>query len=476
MKRTSKALALLLALVMVLSCISVQAFAATEENVKQYGEEAGGYLAFGDSISRGYGTTGYYKHEADTFSGEDGIRTVEGSFIGKLAAATGYNPTKLFTEPCNYWPVALPGQTLGATMDLFGVEDGLDDTKFDFPYYNSLLKWFGYEGSLDGVKGQTYDEATCGRVGSVIKLTEDANLITVQLGMCDVFYRAFRIATNGGLLANGFDDVLSDTEKLTALATEYINEMITGFNYFNEYYPQFISMLRNMNEDATIVVIGAFNMLRGVTLDNDSLVQVGNVISVITDQMNEVYEKTAKDYGCLYVDVSNTECYAAEQGWSIMSEEFLKNTDPATHPSQNGHDYIYRQILSVLPEENPNGNKWASTDIVVDLGRFTEENIQKVYVDGAEFTKGTGVGCYEMDGYNLVCHYGFGYATTLRVQMADENGKIVTQIYSLSYQNGGYVAELVRSDNDTEQTNSKFVQFFKDIFQKIADFFENLFK
>ena len=54
MKRSVKTiLSITLSLLILFSCCAV-GFAATEKNVRQYGKE-GGYLAIGDSISRGCG-------------------------------------------------------------------------------------------------------------------------------------------------------------------------------------------------------------------------------------------------------------------------------------------------------------------------------------------------------------------------------------------------------------------------------------
>ena len=53
-----KLLAVMLTALLLIPC-AVPAFAATKETVRQYGKE-GGYLAIGDSISRGCGSDGFY--------------------------------------------------------------------------------------------------------------------------------------------------------------------------------------------------------------------------------------------------------------------------------------------------------------------------------------------------------------------------------------------------------------------------------
>ena len=53
-KNLCRVVSMLLAVILTTACFSVAASAATAENVYQYGK-AGGYLAIGDSISRGCG-------------------------------------------------------------------------------------------------------------------------------------------------------------------------------------------------------------------------------------------------------------------------------------------------------------------------------------------------------------------------------------------------------------------------------------
>ena len=76
--------------------------------------------------------------------------------------------------------------TTAVTLDLLGIDDGFTDTALRYAYYKDMLQYFGYEGSIDGVReGDTYVEGECGQCGNIIDLIGKAKLITVQLGMCD---------------------------------------------------------------------------------------------------------------------------------------------------------------------------------------------------------------------------------------------------------------------------------------------------
>ncbi len=58
-KNVQKVLALILTALILSSCCSLLATAATKDTVVQYGK-AGGYLAIDDSIARGCGSEGFY--------------------------------------------------------------------------------------------------------------------------------------------------------------------------------------------------------------------------------------------------------------------------------------------------------------------------------------------------------------------------------------------------------------------------------
>ena len=445
--RTRRLLAMALSLIMIFSCMSMGVFAADEETVRQYGEE-GGYLAIGDSVCRGCGTAGYpqpYYNYAK--------RNVEGSFPYIVAKAVGCTmPEEIVDQSGNYWPLCYPGMTLGVTMDLYGIEDDFTDTKFDYSNYKYMMKYFGYEGSIPGVRGaaggDTYTEPA--KVGSIIDLTKDASLITVELGMCDVFYRALHIAENGGMLADGINLDFSDPQAILQLLKGYLSEMYIGFDYWKTWYPKFLERLRELNPDADIVVVGAFNVVGSVTITDDTLLPVGDAISALTDQMNVLYQKWAKQYGMIYADISNTETLAAQSEWALLGE-FLPNAEIASHPGPEGNAYIGHQILRALPAQD--GSHPVTTDIVIDLARFT--NVKYVLVNGSYCSD------YSMDGTVLTIPYRTTLAKSLVVACDNGNGGTALQSYTLSYQDGGYVSHRISSTNDLNAAMQKIVDLIK---------------
>ncbi|MBQ7639132.1 MAG: hypothetical protein IJS90_09560 [Clostridia bacterium] len=468
-----KTLALVLALSLLVPVFGVCSSAATKETVRQYGQE-GGYLAIGDSISRGCGAEGFYIDEDGSYmpdgEGQYGLyhlRNVQGCVPYQIAEAVGcVAPMDMTDQSATYWPFTYPGMTTAVTLDLLGVDDGYTDTKLNYAYYKDMLNYFGYEGSFNGVRERDYyDPATDGKCGNIIELIRRADLITVQLGMCDIFYRAYRIVSNGGMLADGMSFDLSSPEAIKALVETAIGEIKNGFENFKAQYPLLLAKIVELNPDADIVIVGAFNLVNQLTITDDLLAPIGSIISTITESMNALYRQWAKEYGVRYADIANTETQATENDWALLGD-FKDNTFTGTHPTQKGYDYIVRQILAQLPPED------TDTNIKVDLGRF--QNVDYVLVNGIP------VNNYTMEGFVLSIPYSLPGATNLTIGVKNDDGTLSVQTYSLTYTIGeGYTAYRLYGTNDAEGTASKpwnlIVKIFKTIFEKLAEFFKGLF-
>ena len=477
-KQSFKILSMLLSLALLLSC-AVPAFAATKDNVTQYGQ-AGGYLAIGDSISRGCGAEGFYigrngeyLPDGEGQYGEYDMRNVQGCVPYQIAQAVGcVAPMDMTDQSATYWPFTYPGMTTAVTLDLLGVDDGFTDEKLNYAYYKDMLEYFGFEGSLPGVReGDTVEavaesRGAIGKCGNIMELIDRADLITVQLGMCDVFYRTYRIVSNGGMLADGMSFDLSSPEAIINLVKTAVSEMWNGYEYWKANYPTLIEKLIELNPDADIVMVGSFGLVNELTITDDLLAPIGSAFSAITDSMNAQYKKWSKQYGIPYVDISNTETQAAELDWSLLGD-FKDNTFTGTHPTQNGYDYIVRQILAALPPVDETKN------ISVDIGKY--DAVDYVLVNGIP------VNSYTLENHLLTIDYSLPGATSLVIGVKNGDGTVTVQTYELCYTIGkGYTAHRISGTNDIEGTVKKpfnnFIKIVKDLFQKIVDFFKNLFK
>lgn len=498
-KQLKTTFAALLSLLLILSCF-VPAFAA----VPKYGEQ-GGYLAIGDSIGRGCGAAGSYLERDNVTPIEIGkdndgnsiraeldakgmpldksvkpagqydyydFRNVKGAYTTQVAEAIGCKmPDDITEQDATFWPLCYPGMTTAVTLDLMGVDDLFSDDELNYPYYNDMLEYFGYDGSFKGVRDNntieyvTANKGGIGKCGSVKELAQNADIITVELGMCDVFYRTYRIASNGGMLSDGAEFNVSSAEDVAKLATTALNEMYDGMRHWETYYPLLIKTLREWNPNATIVMVGAFNVVKELRISDEIIVPLGNVFDVIPARMNKDYKQWAEEFGdkVLYADISNTEPLAAEKDWSLLGD-FMDNTFAGTHPSQEGYNYIARRILYTLDP-----NKVVTTDIVVDLGRF--DKVDTVLVDGKKASD------YSIDNHVLTVRCNRTYAKNLTIIITGEDGKTAVQTYALSYdKDTGYEPSRILGTSDVQKTGRSFLDLLKSLFQKIIDFFKGLFK
>ena len=433
-----KAISLILSALFVFSCFACAVSAADAQTVKQYGAE-GGFLAIGDSLFRGCGAEGFYINNDEYEGGQYDmyfLRNVVGAVPNQISQAVGCNaPDDMTDSSGNYWPLCYPGMTVAMMLDLLGIEDNFTDTALDYQYYDEMLRYFGYEGSFDGTReGEVYVEGECGKCGNIIEVIEKADLITVELGMCDVFYRVYRIASNGGSLAGGASFDLSSPEGIAGIVSTAIKEINFGFDYWKEFYPYLIKRIQQLNPDATIVMVGSFNLLNELTLTDETVIPLGSLFSGLTAKMNNQYRKWADEFNVLYADVSNTEVQATENDWSLLGD-FKDNTFTATHPTQAGYDYMVRQILSVLPE------KTDKEGITVDLGRF--DRVDYVLVNGLP------VKDYTMDGFVLSIPYPALIGKNLTIGVKNDDGTVSVRTYELRYSGDeGYSAYRLYGRND----------------------------
>ena len=222
--KAKKLIALVLVLAALFSLCSIQAFAATAENVRQYGKE-GGYLAIGDSISRGVGALSIDE------CNDPELRNVEGGFTYLVAQAVGCTCPEKFAEPgATYWPCCFNGTGVAAMMDLMGIDDNFYDSEYvhhpaDDVFFNryatQLIPYFGCPESVDG---NGHD----GIAGNIRELVSKASLITVQLGMQELLNRPYTIADAEGYLN---DESRSAIGGVAAYAGRLVSELIEGFNY-----------------------------------------------------------------------------------------------------------------------------------------------------------------------------------------------------------------------------------------------------
>lgn len=468
-------IAIILCALISLSCLAVFGSAATKETVFQYGAGSeGGYLALGDSIGKGCGAEGSYigkngeRLTVENCGGQyndNDCRYVVGSYAAQVADAVGCTaPADMNDKSGNFWPCTFGGMTTAVALDLYGVDDNYSDTTLNYEYYDWALDYFGYEGSSVGAKGETFDPETDGRTGSIIDVTKKASLITVELGMCDIFYRTYRVITKGGLLGDGLDIDFTDIDTIKEILTTAVDLLNEGYDNWEKQYPLLIKRIKELNPNATIVMVGSFNMVNQMTILDQTMFPLGSLFSSFTDRMNRQYEKWADEFDVLYADISNTESLCTQEDWALLGKFLDGNCSfPGSHPSIEGYDYITRQILSVLPTKTGQQAADTGNNIVFDMVRFNKDSVTAVFVNGIP------VKDYSFDGFiiNIPCKTSL--ATSLIIKYTASDGSEGFQIYNLSHKaDGGYNVKRVFGNNNLKSWLLRPVELLKWLFNLIT--------
>ncbi len=460
MKKMTKLLASILIIAMAASILCVPAFADGEEtNVLAKYAEGTGYVALGDSYSRGFGASDNWENEVylmdnhgslegqktweevdndgklifEVSSASYNCRNVTGSF--PLLVANGLNlntPSDIRDTGAKYWPIAQNGLTTAFFLDLLGIDDNFFDDEYIHSSaalryrYDADLAYFGDVNSCNVAGDGTYGKE--GEVDSICDLLNEASLVTIQLGQGDVLHRNITLY---------IDDIdLSDTETLPAAIENLISQLYSSFEYWKGAYKLLLDYIKENNDDATVVLVGAVNPIQNVVLDNDYLVPIGSAINVLFDLMNQYYKQCADDYGYIYVDISNIETPSTENT-QTLTEALSEPLGLNLHPTPNGYAQIARLILAAL-EQKEAAEQEAKTTIRVDLGRLAD--VDYVMLDGKKITN------YTVENSVLTIKAGTPFAKSLTVATHD-GLKVAISVYSLSYDNG-YSAYRLYTTND----------------------------
>ena len=359
MKRFTKIIALILSVLMAASLLTVPAFAAdAQEDPYAKLKEGVGYVAIGDSFTRGYGAGDNWQDEIylnDSYGNYE-CRNVGGSYPNRIAEAFGlYAPDDIRDTSAKLWPIAHDAVSTAYINDLLGIDDGFRDDEFTYDEsymierYETDLQYFGDPLSLT-VDGQsTYGQT--GEVMSIREMLNNASLITIGLGQTDVIYKAQIFGLNT------MD--LSDTAKIPEGVAHILELFNQYFNYWKGAYPLLLDFIKETNPDAEVVLVGTLNPIKDATATDDIAIPIGNLINFIMDSVNAYTKACALKYGYIYVDISDVETPAAATTMSIG--HILSISDPIeygliAHPTQKGYGQIAEKIIKAVEKDLNKGD------------------------------------------------------------------------------------------------------------------------
>ena len=359
MKRFKKILAVTLAVLMAGSLLFIPAFAAEEEDPYAALKEGIGYLAIGDSFTRGYGAGDNWQDQIydNEYPGErDDCRNVDGSYPNRIAEHFGlYAPDNIRDTDAKLWPVAHDAVSTAYVLDLLGIDDGFRDEELTYKdgalrrRYAADLTYFGdpLSYTLDG----TAAYGKTGEIMSIREMIKNASLITLDVGQTDVIYKTQIFGLNT------MD--LSDTAKIPEGVAHILELFNQYFNYWKGAYPLLLDFIKETNPDAEVVLVGTLNPIKDATATDDIAIPIGNLINFIMDSVNAYTKACALKYGYTYVDITDVETPAAATTMSIG--HILSISDPIeygliAHPTQKGYGQIAEKIIKAVEKDLNQGD------------------------------------------------------------------------------------------------------------------------
>ena len=359
MKLSTKIIAILLAVLMTAPLLLVPSFAAgADEDPYAELKEGTGYVAIGDSFTRGYGAGENWQNQIyeNEYYGNYDCRNVDGSYPNLVAEKFGLNaPNDIRDTSAKLWPIAHDAVSVAYMLDFLGIDDGFRDDEFTYQdgallrRYATDLKYFGdpLSYTIDG----TAANGETGEIMSIRDMIKDASLITIGLGQTDVIYKAQIF---------GFNKLdLSDTASLPEGILNILKLLNKYYDYWQGAFPLLLNFIKEVNPDAKVVLVGTLNPIKNATLKDDSEIQIGNAITGIMDSMNAFTSACAVKYGYKYVDISDVETPTAVTQMSIS--QILSISDPiefalVAHPTPKGYSQIAEKIIAAVESDLGSGS------------------------------------------------------------------------------------------------------------------------
>ena len=313
MKIVKRALLALTAVAMMVVLLATSAFAAGKNKNDRYV-----YTCFGDSVSAGYGLSGYENNPLDYSqftwptmenSFPDIIRDRKNAKLNQFAHSA-YRTTDL--------RVLLDRSFTGDSM-----------AGYRLPSVNND------ERNIDWDRVEQYRDV----VEAAVK---ESDLITVEIGVNDASMPAlnttetFSDSLTSALTLN-VPRVIKDVTFYGALAEGELN----AFRNFSANFDAIIDCIHKYNKDAKIVVIGNFNPMKDYKVPAGFGLPIGPFVDPIFANQNNYMENQSpmREYYS-YVDITDVKTHMNDPESPMYGADF--------HPTYNGHRQIAERVLAKL--------------------------------------------------------------------------------------------------------------------------------
>lgn len=242
------------------------------------------------------------------------------------------------------------------------------------------IRWMlddDYEGDDDLFRGSQVplEEPLRSQMRPVFKeAIKNADIITLNIGSNDLFSYPLRQAVSGLNLSaltpsDEFDDNVitrnldGDAEAINeaisiadaaGMLDTLVSNLITGiqdaYTMFLENYSYIVNYIYENNPDVTLVAVGLLNNVYNLKLTDQSVIELGRVFDGVFQAVNAYIQYGVPHQGTyIYADVMGTECPQFEPLLGGDLNKFITTSIIRVHPSLEGHAYMARKILQVIP-------------------------------------------------------------------------------------------------------------------------------
>ncbi len=403
--KRSKLIAILLAMVMILtaSSLSLLAFAVGEDEVE--GEalpldqieslenlNVHNYMHFGDSMSTGY-MLGATKAEIDAFA-----VNIDDNFNMSFPKGNITTTTHDWSFPYTY------GSYPSLIAEAFGLSDnqwysfareGLTTNDvhriIDPSYYNRMDDQAKRNSdqafnTLFGTKAQGQRELQLMQQKAA-QMLPNADLITIGMGPNDIIFSplfdvlfVLKDAAAGNTLyaqlvgnalhsvagmitdfnmAAAYQTILGVADVIGALpevVSALMLSVVRGYMAVQQNWEGIVNYIRAYNQHAAIVCVGGYNATKDLQFADIDMVRIGKGMGIFTTIMNLYWANTCplrNEY--FFVDIRNVDLppwpYMIEWPGKISAGQFFGYFMSCSHPTYKGHQQIADAVLDALFQE-----------------------------------------------------------------------------------------------------------------------------
>lgn len=404
-QKTTKIVAILLALVMILTAgsISMLAFAVGEDETE--GEvlpidqieslenlNIHNYMHFGDSMSTGY-MLGASQGEIDSFA-----INIDDNFNMSFPKGNPNTTTHDWYNPYTYgsYP-SLIAEAFGLSGDQWYsfAREGLTTNDvhriLDPSFYDRMDDQGKRDsdqafGTLFGTKEQGMQELALMQQKAQ-QMLPNADLITVGMGPNDIIFsplfdvlfvlkdaaagntlyaqlvgnaaKSIVTAMGGYDLAAAYSTLFSVADVVGALpeiVSALMLSIVRGYMSVQQNWEGVVNYIRQYNQHAAIVCVGGYNATKDLQFADIDMVRIGKGMGVFTTIMNLYWANTCplrNEY--YFVDIRNVDLppwpTMVEWPGKIAAGQFFGYFMACSHPSYKGHQQIADAILDALFQE-----------------------------------------------------------------------------------------------------------------------------